>query len=338
MKTKKCENCGTKNPLNAEFCSECGNNLPKKSDQERGNFINRSFANWNKKSRRFKITTGLLACCIGAFIIIMILAAIFPTTSLALDNTNIDIDNQTTEYLLKGKTEPGSTVKISSTALNLNNVEIKLAADGNFEYKLQIPTNIKEAEVTVTAKAPEKSQNQASATIKRPTPETTTTKPNNYLTKSFDNKFISFKYPDSWTTDDRSYGENVNVLLIPKDTDMLNTENANLVIQLWDLGPTNKTADEEINEYINTFSSESPDFKIVKQENLTISGKTALMLIYKDTDPEDPNGPVFTYGITYLIFNGHKYSFKLEPRHSHDVTEQSLTDYQEIIKTIKIKS
>ncbi|NMC58294.1 MAG: zinc ribbon domain-containing protein [Candidatus Methanofastidiosa archaeon] len=194
----KCEKCGAENPLTADFCAECGKNLSKNLNSG-SNPISRWFSNWNKKSSGYKIITGLLGCCIGAFIIILILGAIFPTTALSLENTTINIDNQTTEYLLKGKTEAGATVKINSKTLNINNVEVKPAADGKFEYKLQIPTNINESEVIVSAKVPNKSENQATATIKRPSTTQTSAEPKidpNY--KTFNSSFITFQYPKDW--------------------------------------------------------------------------------------------------------------------------------------------
>lgn len=168
---RKCAKCGAENPLNADFCAECGEKL----SVNNANVLSRGFSNWSNKSRNYKIITGFLGCCVGAFIILLIIGAIFPMTNLALDNTNVQIDNQTTDYMLKGNSEANATVIISSKALNLNNVEINPTADGKFEYKLQIPKNVNTSEVVVTAKSPKKSENQATATIKRPTAQTTTT-------------------------------------------------------------------------------------------------------------------------------------------------------------------
>lgn len=196
MDTKKCEKCGTENPSNATFCSECGESLP----EVKNNLISKGMSYWKNQNKGFKILTGFLGCCIGAFIILMIIAAVFPTTNLSLANTTVNIDNQTTEYLLIGHTEPNATVKLSSKSLNLNGVEITPESNGTFEYKLEIPKNTSDVDVTVTAKSHSKSQNTASVNIKRPSVSVNLTPtvqgaPN----KTYSKDGITFNYPESWT-------------------------------------------------------------------------------------------------------------------------------------------
>ena len=197
-KNRKCKNCGTENPLKADFCSECGTRFNEKIDAKGSNPISRGASSWNKRSKRFKITTGILGCCVGAFIIIMILAAIFPVTSLSLDNTSVNIDNQTTAYMLKGNTEANATVEISSTVLNLNNVEVKPDANGNFEYEVQIPLNVNTSDVLVTAKSTKKSENTATLTINRPSNSPSTPQNTGTPNKTYSDQNISFNYPNNW--------------------------------------------------------------------------------------------------------------------------------------------
>lgn len=206
MDTKKCGKCGTENPSNATFCSECGENLP----EVKNNPINKGISYWKNQKKGFKILTGFLGCCIGAFIILMIIAAVFPTTNLSLANTTANIDNQTTEYMLIGHTEPNATIKLSSKSLNLNGVEITPDSNGTFEYKLEIPTNISNIDVTVTAKVPNKSENRATATIKRPstTNSTKTTSTN----QVFENQYVKFEYPQGYTVTDKSTGSSIKSL------------------------------------------------------------------------------------------------------------------------------
>lgn len=72
------------------------------------------------------------------------------------NTTIVFINDTTTEYALKGVSEPGATVKVSSKNLNLLNQTIPLDSDGNFAYTLNLPTNtsriIIELEATKTGK------------------------------------------------------------------------------------------------------------------------------------------------------------------------------------------
>lgn len=171
-KIKKCLECGTKNPINADYCAECGIKFPTKtnllSNNPNDNIISKTASLWDKQSKGFKIFSGVIGCCIGSILILMVLMLVFPTTNLSIDNLNVEIDNQTTEYLLKGKSEANATVKISSQTLNLSNVDVKVDENGNFEYKVLIPIDVTETQVKITAKAPKKSENFESITIKRP--------------------------------------------------------------------------------------------------------------------------------------------------------------------------
>lgn len=71
----------------------------------------------------------------------------------------IFISNNTTQYTLKGVSETGATVKITSSDLGIYNQTVPLDADGNFAYNLNIPLNatkIKvEVEATKTGKEPD---------------------------------------------------------------------------------------------------------------------------------------------------------------------------------------
>jgi ribosomal protein L37E len=158
---KKCLKCGAKNYNNADFCAECGEKLDKKP-------LDRAVSSWKKQSNGTKVISSVIGCCFGIVIFLVLIALIFPTTALSIDNTTIDIDNQTTTYVLKGTTDANATVKISSQALNLTNVEANVGDDGKFEYTLPIPLDVTELELDVVAKAEGKSQSYENITIKRP--------------------------------------------------------------------------------------------------------------------------------------------------------------------------
>ena len=123
---------------------------------------------WNKKGKYNKIVTGAVSCCVGAFILFMILMALFPVTAISVDPTEVQIDNQTTEYTIHGTSEPNATVKITSPVLNLKDKVINVDSNGNFSYKINIPINVTEADVNITAKAPKKSQYGIKINIQRP--------------------------------------------------------------------------------------------------------------------------------------------------------------------------
>lgn len=163
MYTKRCKKCGAKNPLKAVFCQECGEKFIKGE-----NPLSRAASSWDKRNNGFKIFTGLGGLFVFFFLLVLIFALIFPVTGLDIENTTVNIDNQTTEYLLKGKTEANATVTISSKALNLTEVEAQVGEDGNFEYRVHIPVEVTELDVNVSAKATNKTRNNDSVKITRP--------------------------------------------------------------------------------------------------------------------------------------------------------------------------
>lgn len=72
--TKFCPECGTENPENADFCSECGADfkgiLPKsiKSNNNSGKMSEW----WNKQSSWVKITIFVGLCCLGLLVIFFV--------------------------------------------------------------------------------------------------------------------------------------------------------------------------------------------------------------------------------------------------------------------------
>ena len=162
-----CPECGTENEPNSIFCQQCGHKL------EPINNINENPKNklknwWNKKNNTDKSAISIGSCCIGMFLIVIIVGLLFPVTSIAVDPAQVQIDNQTTDYTIHGTAEPNATVKITSPVLNLNDAVVNVDSNGNFSYTVNIPINVTEADVNITAKAPKKSENGAEVNIQRP--------------------------------------------------------------------------------------------------------------------------------------------------------------------------
>jgi hypothetical protein len=152
---------------------------------------------WNKKGNTNKLLTGLGACCIGIILFLVAIILLFPTTSLSVEPTEVQIDNNTTEYTIYGTADPKAIVKITAPVLNLKDKTIKVNSNGSFSYKITIPLNVNETDVNITAKSLEKSQNGVKITIKRdqPTPKSAST--SNLPEYTLSN--LKFQLSNDWT-------------------------------------------------------------------------------------------------------------------------------------------
>jgi hypothetical protein len=81
--------------------------------------------------------------------------------------TTTFINNTTTTYILKGVSEAGATVKITSNDLNLFNQTIPLDSDGNFTYNLNIPLDVNKSTIEIEATHEGKKDDYVNLTIKR---------------------------------------------------------------------------------------------------------------------------------------------------------------------------
>lgn len=171
--TKTCPNCGKENVDNAKFCKTCGTNLDNIKNIKKSNTSKSTSGGllgwWNKRSTNGKALSGFAACCIGLFLLILVVGALAPeTTNLSISSVNAQIDNKTTEYIINGTAEPGAKIYISSCSLNLTKVEATVDKTGNFQYKLKVPINITDLSVEVSAVAPEKIEASQTVKIQRP--------------------------------------------------------------------------------------------------------------------------------------------------------------------------
>jgi len=166
-KSKKyCPKCGKENTSNADYCAECGSKLdvtPVQTDKTSEGW-------WSSRSRNEKILAGFSTCCIGIFLILLLAAFMAPEiTSLNVSNDNIN--ENITEYSIKGVSEANATVNITCSQLNITNVKAQVDKDGNFVYKIKIPQEITDIKVKVSAIAPGKTENSEEIAIQRPTTE-----------------------------------------------------------------------------------------------------------------------------------------------------------------------
>ena len=171
----KCPNCGKHNKITAKFCESCGTKLDSATKTSNTNEKTKNTSEglknwWNKLSTKEKTISGVVACCIGVFLLIMVAGALAPEpTHLSVNTVNAQIDDKVTEYVINGTVEPNAKVNITSSSLNLTNVEVKVDNQtGNFQYKLKIPVNVTDLSVTVNASAPGKLETSQIVNIQRP--------------------------------------------------------------------------------------------------------------------------------------------------------------------------
>lgn len=171
----KCPNCGNHNKITAKFCENCGTKLDNATKTSNTNENTKSTSEglknwWNKLNTKEKTISGVVACCIGVFLLIMVAGALAPEpTHLSVNTVNAQIDDKVTEYVINGTVEPNAKVNITSSSLNLTNVEVKVDNQtGNFQYKLKIPVNVTDLSVTVNAAAPGKLETSQIINIQRP--------------------------------------------------------------------------------------------------------------------------------------------------------------------------
>ena len=170
MTKVKCSKCDSENESNSKFCLNCGQELDTSESSIKidKNPKNRLSNWWNRQGKSNKILTSFGSCCFGIFLFLMLMMTLFPVTSLTVEPNQVQIDNQTTEYVIQGKAEPNATVKVTSPSLNLNDESIGVDNNGNFSYKVFIPINITETDVNISAKSPNKSQMDKKINIQRP--------------------------------------------------------------------------------------------------------------------------------------------------------------------------
>ncbi|WP_414468900.1 hypothetical protein [Methanobacterium sp. ACI-7] len=124
---------------------------------------------WANQSTTDKAVYGLSAFCICTVLYMALAGLLVPDiTSLSLDKNNLEIDDKSTQLILKGHTDPNAAVFISSSKLNLNRVPIAVRNDGNFEYNLNIPVEVAEAKISISSKAPKKYEVSQDINVQRP--------------------------------------------------------------------------------------------------------------------------------------------------------------------------
>lgn len=168
----KCPNCGKHNKITAKFCENCGTSLDNitaksESNKDVGGPSGGLRGFWNRQSSGGKAVTGVAACCLGVFLLVVVVGLLSPGIT-ALSVGNISIDNVTTNLTINGTSEPNATINITAADLNVNNVTVKAGADGKFKYVLKIPVNVTDTKVTLSAQNKDRYVNSQEITIQRP--------------------------------------------------------------------------------------------------------------------------------------------------------------------------
>lgn len=176
-KSKYCPECGAENVISAEFCSECGTKIQGLKSSNNGNVFNKLSSWWNNRSKKGKAVTGFMSCCFGVFLFLFLVALLNPITALTIENQNIQIDDKTTEVVIKGTSEANATVNITAADLNITEALVNVDPTGKFEYKLKIPIETTETKVTVKSQVKGKSDNYDDVTIQRPVTPLTVSQP-----------------------------------------------------------------------------------------------------------------------------------------------------------------
>ena len=108
---------------------------------------------------------GIGAMILGIVLVVIASCTIPKVTELSIPTNDMQIDENTTEYTIKGVSEPNASITIYSL-----DIPYYVTADenGNFEYKLQIPVEATILDVKLIASKLGKIQALTIITINRP--------------------------------------------------------------------------------------------------------------------------------------------------------------------------
>jgi len=108
---------------------------------------------------------GIGVMILGIILVVIAGCSIPEITELSIPTNDVQIDENTTAYTIKGVSEPNASITIYSLDIPYN---VTADENGNFEYKLQIPVEATILDVTVIASKPGKIQALTTITINRP--------------------------------------------------------------------------------------------------------------------------------------------------------------------------
>lgn len=124
---------------------------------------------WAKQSNTDKAVYGLSAFCVASLLFMLITGLLVPDiTFLSLEKNNFQIDEKTSNIIIKGQSEPNAKVFISSDELKLDRVPLSLENNGSFQYELKIPVDVSEAKLNLISKVPKKYEVSQNIVIQRP--------------------------------------------------------------------------------------------------------------------------------------------------------------------------
>lgn len=108
---------------------------------------------------------GIGVMILGIILVVIAGCSIPEITELSIPTNDVQIDENTTEYTIKGVSEPNASITIYSLDIPYN---VTADENGNFEYKLQIPVEATILDVKLIASKLGKIQALTIITINRP--------------------------------------------------------------------------------------------------------------------------------------------------------------------------
>ncbi|MDI9435111.1 MAG: PsbP-related protein [Euryarchaeota archaeon] len=148
------------------------------------------------------------------------------------------------------------------------------------------------------------------------------------LEDEYENSILSFKIPENWTVVDAT---NLDILagLKPVGT------NTTLI----DISTTDVSPQELVDGYIKKYSQKNSNFKILKNEPVTIDGEEGVRLIYKiGKNPEGQlNSPYYVSSVVAFSKNNYTYIISSVEVSNKDYITKVEPAMNKVTSTIKIK-
>ncbi len=131
--TKICPNCKTENIDTADFCQNCGTELPKftynvpPSGDEAAETKAKSGNWWSKQPTIVKILSVVGVCCVGLIVIVGLIAILFP------DATTFNLDTGSVSDLTKTFSQSGLTFKYPDWQTTSDQGRMAVSSESNVQ-------------------------------------------------------------------------------------------------------------------------------------------------------------------------------------------------------------
>ncbi len=120
------------------------------------------------------------------------------------------------------------------------------------------------------------------------------------MENEFENSMLKFKIPENWTVVDTTQSDIL--------TGLQPVHNNTTIITITS---TDVSPQKVVDGYVNNYSSKYPQFKVLKNEPVTVDGEKGIRLVYENTGSNDTvfTGPIYIsslvafskYNQTYII-------------------------------------